>query len=581
MILSAIAMVAVVLTAAIVVDLASTRAVRGNARAAADAAVTAGALDLAADSKMACRTAFAYAFANLGGAQPTADDTNTIQQKCDDAATGMGWSACPAQARVVAHSVRKRIVTVTSPVLDTDPLLRAKAVGTEVDQPAAAAADGTACARMGVEITQPQSRFFSGVASSASGDFSIRSVARHQPPVSVTEIPPALIVLNRNTCKAINTGSGKILVEATSAGPGTVFADSDGTNPLCTGGDGILHVSGAGAVRAAASASSPGLLAWYSAPTSRGYVNSLTPAPLQDATGTTSSNYPYVGKLYSRSTRTTRAPADKKYHCTTIPVTAQAPLCTIADPLADPVKDADALAQGTTAPYGYTTWTPPAGPGPAMCGTAAGPLTFTGKVYVDCSPFTVKDNPLIVTGGATIVFKGRLHVESNGVLAVNVTSPTAPSVDGAGLPVAATPTAQTQLIVRSTESNAIDISSNSAAVYMAQTFVYSRGGFDQQALDKLRWSPPSTGSMKGLLYWSEAAQPLAIQGGPVLKAAGVMFQGNGTLKGGGGGTIDLTNVQMWVDKVELGGSTTVKLRPDPANSIKVPGETRPGSSLIR
>jgi hypothetical protein len=114
---------------------------------------------------------------------------------------------------------------------------------------------------------------------------------------------------------------------------------------------------------------------------------------------------------------------------------------------------------------------------------------------------------------------------------------------------------------------------------MAQTFVYNRGGFDVQSINNLRWSPPSSGPTKSLLYWSESSSPLAIQGSPVLIASGVMFLGNGSLSSGGSGVVDLTNVQAWVDKVVISGSATVKLRPDPANSIKVGG--RAGSALIR
>jgi hypothetical protein len=81
-----------------------------------------------------------------------------------------------------------------------------------------------------------------------------------------------------------------------------------------------------------------------------------------------------------------------------------------------------------------------------------------------------------------------------------------------------------------------------------------------------------------LLYWSESPQPFNIQGGPTLDARGIVFQGNGQLTGGGGGTIDLTKVQLWVDSITLSGSTTVKLAPDPTFSIGTPGSS---SVLIR
>ncbi len=159
---------------------------------------------------------------------------------------------------------------------------------------------------------------------------------------------------------------------------------------------------------------------------------------------------------------------------------------------------------------------------------------------------------------------------------MNVANP--PTVDAAGYPVASSSTRQTTLVVGSTAANAISLQSTSAFVDMAQTTVVSRGGVQLQGSPVINWTAPSAGLTRGLLYWSESTQPFDIQGGPAINGRGVLFHGNGPLTGGGGGVIDLDNVQVWSDRVSLGGSTTLRLGSDPDNSI---GVTSAGSALIR
>ncbi len=185
-----------------------------------------------------------------------------------------------------------------------------------------------------------------------------------------------------------------------------------------------------------------------------------------------------------------------------------------------------------------------------------------------------QNNPLIVTGGATVIFRGRLKL-AGGTLAVNVASTTPP----AGLSALPAPAAdvQSRLIVGSTAIDAVDM--NGGLVYMAETFLYSRGGFGiQAASSNVLWSPASKGPAKSLLYWSDSDKDFTFQGGPTFKAAGVLFHGRGPLKLSGNAAIDLTEVQLWVKTVSLSGGPRVRLRPDPNNSINV---GRPGSALIR
>jgi len=204
-------------------------------------------------------------------------------------------------------------------------------------------------------------------------------------------------------------------------------------------------------------------------------------------------------------------------------------------------------------------------------------------VWVNCPTFLVKGNPLSIPGGGTVIFKGTLSVDAGGTLRSN----TSGAVDANGYPVASNSALQTTLVINdiatsdcstSNKPCAFDISSNSSAIYLAQTTVFSNGGFRLSSSQTIRWTPPTSGDLQSLMYWSESTQPFSIQGSPQIFAKGILFQGNGQAIGGGGGTIDLTNVQMWMDRILTSGSTTVKLKADPDNSINVFGG---GSSLIR
>jgi Flp pilus assembly protein TadG len=559
-VLSALIMVALIGMAAIVVDLASTRSVRRDARSAADAGASAGALALtnATNATTACADSLAYTFFNLGGTQPTATQIST-------ACAGMTATCTTGgAARVASLTVGSTTVKFTNPVPDTSPLMNAGAVGGAVTQSVNTTNDGTDCQRVGIEIIRPQSRFFGGVLTGSTSNFNIHSVARSGSPPRPGDRPPGLVALNQTVCKSIDAGNnGQIVLKATSAGPGIAYSDSNGTASSC-GTNPILNSTSAGRLIAEMSGSTPGELAWYAAAASRGYASSSSTTTL----GVEGSTSNYVGKLYARDTRITRVPVDKVYHCTNVPVSVQ-PLCTTTDP----IQDAQTLAAAATAPAGFTTWSAATG---QPCDSTGGTVTMgaaNAKIWVDCPLFSVKGNPLVIPGGGTIIFHGKLEIVAGGTIAVNTS--TTPS---SGYPVATNSSLQTTLIVTSTASDAIHIQANSARVLMAQTTLYNAGGFDLQATETIRWTPPSTTTSKGLLYWSETTQQFHLQGGPTIFASGVLFNGNGPLTASGNGVIDLTNVQAWVNTASLSGTPVLRLAPDPNNSIRVAGA---GTELIR
>jgi hypothetical protein len=186
----------------------------------------------------------------------------------------------------------------------------------------------------------------------------------------------------------------------------------------------------------------------------------------------------------------------------------------------------------------------------------------------------VKGGIVSIAGGVTVIFNGNLSVEAGGDLRANATA----SVDASGYPVPIDSAQQTNIVINSTGGSAFNMQSTSSNIRLAQTTVYNKGGFSISGSPTIRWTPPSTGGTSGLLYWSESTQTFSLSGGPSIFARGIFFHGNGKLFVSGGGLIDLTKVQMWVDTVGISGGGGVKLSADPTTAIKT---GNPGSALIR
>lgn len=556
-------LLALLIVVAIVIDLGATRAVRISTRSAADSGATAGALGLVdgTSTLQPCRDAFAYTYENLGGTQPSDSSiTSACAPLSDVCAAGS-----PRTASLTVDGVT---VSVTNPVVAGSALMRAVAVGGGSSQSLDPTVDGTDCQRLGVVVTRSQSRFFGGVAGGGSGAFTIHSVARSSPPSGSGEIAPALVTLHQTMRCSIDAGSGKIVLKATSGQPGVAFSDSDGTSGCGSPAPYILvSRNTASRLIAESAGATPGILGWFAAPTTVGYDTGASVS----ATGTEATAASrYTGVLLQRAKRITRNPADLLYNCSGI--VPAPPSCGGSNF----VSDNESLAQpAAVRPAGYALYT-----APLPCSTEAAPITLLpGDWWIDCPlGFTVKGNPLIIAGGGTVVFRGPLSVEAGGTLAVNVTNPISPNLDAAGRPIAAVPSRQTVLVLAGTGSNSLSLSSASALAYMAQTAIYSRGAGTISASLTLRWTAPSDGPAKNLLWWSESTQPWTLSGSPVMPARGIFFHGRGALTNSGGGTIDLTNVQVWASSANNSGGGTIRLAPDPDASIKTEGG---GTALVR
>jgi hypothetical protein len=428
--------------------------------------------------------------------------------------------------------------------------------------------DGQPCERVGVTVTRSQVRFFGGVISSGPSSFTVHSVARYSARPGKRDTSPALVALNQSTCKAIDSANGHIYLIGNNSDPGIAYSDSNG--PSCSTGNPIVSGGSSGQVCSQSSTGRVGEIAWYEAPESRAKDSSV-PFTQTATCGVDGTSSRYVGRMYARPQRITRTPVDSVYHCLNAPVTPTTPLCVPAD---DPIQGLTDLSNASlnSAPPGYTTFND--------CAPSA-PVTLSGNTWVDCAGgFTVAGTTVSVSGGSSIIFRGAIKMGAGGTFAVN----TDPSVMS-GLPAPSVDTT-TQLIINSTAGDSFKLQSSGAVVSMAQTMIYSRGSFALGGGPTLRWSPPkippepAARGLGGLLWWSESNVALDMSGNPVIVADGLFFHPNGNLGANGGpnNLVDLTNVQMWVDRVALTGSPTLKLKANPATSIKTSSS---GSSLIR
>lgn len=227
LVLWAVMILGLLMMVAIVIDLGALRADRRVDRSAADAAATAGAFDLETSSAAACQTAWEYALENLGVSLGAATSP------CG------GFPVCTATATAsypVTQSVAGYTITITNPVVDTDPLLNAEAIGGDVAQTVTSTRDGKICNRLGVTIRYTRDSFFAKVAG-----FNQNSTSVHSVGLRVTDdngIPLSLVVLDPTRCGVLTSnGNGGIDVTGT-LNPnlvGGILAVSDASG-ACGGG---------------------------------------------------------------------------------------------------------------------------------------------------------------------------------------------------------------------------------------------------------------------------------------------------------------------------------------------------------
>lgn len=533
LIIVSLIIVALLLVAALVVDIGAIRQDRQADRAAADSAVSAGALELGASGATgACATAWATVARALGVSPAPANPCGaTFLAACN-----------PNVTRSVTGSIGGATVTIASPVAATDPLMRSETPGSDRVQVADAAYDGDPCTRVGVRIQMSRDPFFGRLAGASSLDSDVHAVARFiNEPRPGGEIP-ALVALDPNGCEVVNAKNGEIIVNPPLGSTSAGVIRTDTLNNSC-GSAYVMQVGNAsnGLIRVnAAGVLGGGNLTTVA--TSSAYRPEASSGPI---TG-------YHGNRVVASAPITRNPFDLRYRCSTSVVPVGVTRCAgTVDVFNTAIQP---LLSGV--PTGYSIL---AGP---SCNS---PLpVMTGNWYVNCPVFNKSASFL---GGGTVIFEGGVEVQS---LVFNC---------GAASPVCSN---DKLVIIRgNSPTPALKLQSSVVSLTAPRTTIYqANGNIDMQGGPVVNWTAPTgTFPTKGVLYWNESASTMALGGNPIINSAGVAFVPNSQLSISGNGVIDATRVQFWAKRVEItSGAARFLLQPDPASAIPTTGAV---SKLIR
>jgi Putative Flp pilus-assembly TadE/G-like len=542
LVITAMAMVAIVTLAAVVVDLGSLRLARRSSQGAVDFAATAGASGLNPDeggtAREACARAWAYLLLNATDFSPAPSDP------CGSFPDSLECTA-GAAARSVSASAGSYIVRFVTPVPDGNPIM---------DGRHDSSIDGLPCQRFGVQLTRAVPFAFGPVVGQSGGTTTVHAVARLGAGKSGTKLF-ALLILETEGCSALVTsGQASIRVRGTATRAGEIGVDTSatrGSNPLaCRANKFAVDPSGTGNSSIVAEPSTDGSL----------------PGQLSEyALATSGAPYAYdpndvaLGILSPRPSRLdqpfTRSPVDWRYNCRQLGrdgVGGTADDCADWATTGSYIDNLDAAyASGSSAPSGFATF-PRAGVPTDVCSQAPGapdPDLPPGNWYVDCSTFDVKSQ--FTFEGGNVVFRGDVTVATGSRLTINANG------------------AQDAWVV--IRNGSLDKDAT-GSLDLRHAFVYLKNGHIalNAGSGSLRWDAPNGGNFEDLALWSESTDQELLGGQASLALEGVFFTPNAdpfTFSGQAGQF--QARAQFITRRLEATGQGTLVMSPDPDRAVLV------------
>jgi Flp pilus assembly protein TadG len=617
-ILYALVVVALCMTAALVVDLSGMREDRRVERLAADAAATGGAIKLntlagAADAQAACTQAWEFLRVNLSSSSsPAAMPAGA----CPPGKFPPVVNTCPtAQPQTTTYG--DWTVTMTWPVTDDSPYLQHPNVtGGSQTQALDTAVDGTdPCGRLAVSVSRTRPFLLAGAGGFASGSTTNTSVARADVKGDIKEEFP-LVVLDQHGCDILHAqGSGPqdgtIRVLNNGLTPGRIASDSAGdaagnSGHGCANSNAYIATAGGGgriqALNGTGGASGLFLtFATVGKTAAPGSLIASCPTPPTNAAGGTVCPRPIT------HAQITRKFWDWQYHCTTAttaPLSAPCPnTATTPDYIGQLQGSLGTTTAANAAGRGFTV-TPATANDSSVC-NASGPYKYfpSGNYFINCDTFTISGTT--VFGGGQVIFKGGVLIKANGAGAhcavFNQPVGLTPLPNASGSYDFCSPTSSTvspaptgDMIVFIKNG---DLSRQNADFIAPQTFFYQEastalGGcascrFDlgQGTSSNLLMTGPKAGNFQNLVVWSEntagvsnnnenqlgSQNKLAIEGILFLPNALVNFGGNPTYLGS-------ARAQFVAWQLSVKGGGTLELTPDPSRTLTIPVG---GERLIR
>jgi hypothetical protein len=480
------------------------------------------------------------------------------------------------------------------------------------------------CDQLAVIVSEAEAPGFGSVASSNDLITKVRTVAR-MTASSGGDASAALLILERTDCTAISVNSNNTFIQVKGFGdkPGVIHTDSNGSGPNCvaTTVPAILgKFAGPPGISARQSETGnprlPGLITTVAGTGTSGAVlanatDGASKVCAETATPVTNSSVPATscGPAGGRSL-VGRGPVDRRYL-----VGVRAAMATAAT---EYNKSPTGQSPGTLT--GYTVL---GGNGQGACQNVANPnYTQAGAIFVNC-PGGVNYNNFTFTNATTVVFNGdvkvgsgntlsmpkvtRLYIkgsttqqggfQSSGTFNFNIgaaadctsgaAAPSARIVVGTGAFTAGAQSTfhlcQTTVLMANDQQSGCSVPlpptigagltpyNNSCSGYVD---VNAGGAMDWSAPNHVAANPQQSDwdNLEDLALWTEASHVSSIGGGASMTLTGVFFLPNANpfvISGHGNQTI-AANAQFVARKLSVQGQGTLYMRPDPNDSFTLP-----------
>jgi Flp pilus assembly protein TadG len=603
---------------AFVVDLSFLRNDRRADQKIADAAATAGALELSTShGRDACTTALRYLEANTPDVTSfTGADCSGFVQFCDPSTVAVSTTGAAGPYRI----------QIVHPVPDSHPLMqRASAIGA----PAAAvtAADGSRCDRVGVSIRYVRAPAFASVLGGGNQSTGVHAVAKAKSLVG-GDRPINLLILERTDCSAVVVDGQPLLIVGAITGrdgklmPGILAVDSDGTGTNCPNltDNGTLHAQGTSALAradgplycpaelVAGTGQGCGVIELYApgvpGPASPLYCEGGFYKPACTSTATIR---PHPVRMAARRTR---EPVDHHFNCNSgygsKPWYGDHPIgaCPGAGSTTDYVDELLSFAGGSSTPTGFSVYGDEATE-PCTVDGQKSIVVPEGNVRVICAPFQVK-RPVTFTGG-NVIFDGDVFVTSSGDLRIHACGQQGVNNCAAPDKLTWTPPVRDDkgnITVAGDDFDETTYSDDAAWVVLrdgaglhkdagSQIRLFDTSVFIPRTADlgtgqamamaggngALVWHAPREGPFDVLAMWSDAPSQHDLGGQATLEMEGVYFAPVARLTFRGTGGQDQVAAQLITERLTVSGGGTLKVVPDINRSLT--WWSSPESTIVR
>ena len=552
LVLTALAITALLLIVAIVIDLGATRSDRRDAQGAVDnAAAAAGKTMVESGAVKACETAIIY-----------------LQQSLDQTFSGHNcstFSSCPPGGVVSASTAGYRI-RLHYPVQNGSPLLgRPGTIGARTT-PFVGDRPGDPCKRIGIELDVTGDAYFGGIAGQDERRTSVHAVVVAAPPGNSDRLIN-LAVLQRKGCDAIvASGNGGVLADALSDPklgllPGVISVDADGLNTDGTDcSTATITTDGNGSIRAdGPDCDGPPIVA--------GPVEGCGVIELV-AKGAPGCNKPacmgsFINPTPVRSTEPlTRAPVDHEYNCKTSYASegwyGSQPIigCTKGGQHAH-IDELRAKVGKTGRPAGFLSFSD-AGycpkPGPPPPPVQEIPV---GNWHVECALSIA--NSVVFLGG-NVVFDSNVEVKTSGSLTFNTVANTGTIANSKTLfDITQSSSQHAFFYMRSgtlSRSSKAAITLNNTVGFLGPGAGVNFGGNE----GTVKWTAPSAGPLIDLALWSDSEEVVEFggQAGMVLDGAYFVPLAKVLYTGQGGNKVTAQFISF---KLEVKGLGALRLTP--------------------